>query len=194
MLYSREKQWQALNIFLRKQICFVMILEQNFPRGNERWKAEMTDNRFLPSIVGYFQRWLTMSFLLASSEVHLFSSKYAVPSFFITISKRTDPGEQLLSVCTKMAVCLHNYFSLEQPSQSSLRKRTQPQRDCWGRAGSSMVSSSQKMLWQQFPHVLTTVNRCSCIAFSSPADLKALCNGSTTICFPQAEMISPLVI
>ena len=143
----------------------------------------MTDICFLPSVVGYFQIRLTMSFLLPSSEVHLFSSKYAVPSSFITTSKCTDPGEQLLSVRTKMAVCSHDYFSLEQPSQSSLRKSTQPWRVCWGRAGSSMVSSSQKMLQQQFPRVLTTVKHCSYIVFFSPADLKALYNGGTAISF-----------
>lgn len=159
----------------------------------------MTDIRFLPSVVGYFQRWLTMSFLLPSSEVHLFSSRYAVLSSFITISKWTDPGEPLLSVRTKTAVCLYKYFFTgaafpEQPSQSSLRKRTQPQRVCWGRAGSSMVSSSQKMLQQQFPHVLISVKHCSYLTLFLSTDLKALYNGSTTIPFSQAGTTSPLII
>jgi len=135
-----------------------------------------------------------MSFLPGSSELHLFSSKCAVPSSFIIISKCTDRGEQILSVHTKMAVCLHNYFSPEQPSKSSLRKKRQPQGVWWGRAGSSMVSSSQKMLQHPFPHVLTTVKHCSYPAFSSPADLKPLYNGSIAISFSQAETISLLVI
>lgn len=138
-----------------------------------------------------------MSFLLSSSEVHFFSSKYSVPSSFITISKCTDAGEQLLSVRAKTAVRLHNYFSPEQPSQSNLSKRTgcaPPRRLCWGRAGSSTVSSSQKMLQQQFPRVLTTVKRCCYIASFSPADLKALYNSSTSLSFSEAQMISPRVI
>lgn len=157
----------------------------------------MTDNRFLPSVVGYFQIWLTLSFLLPSSEVHIFSSKYTVPSSFITISKCTDAGEQLLSVRTKTAVRSHNYFSPEQPSQSSLSKRTgcaPPWRLSWGRAGSSTVSSSQKMLQQQFPHVLTTVKRCCYKASFSPADLKALYKGSISLSFSEAQMIGPHVI
>lgn len=167
-----------------------------FQSGKERWVAEMTDSRFLPSVVGYFQIRLTMSFLLPSSEVHFFSSKYAVPSSFITISKCTDAGEQLLSVRTKTAVHLHNYFSPitfpKQPEQKD-RLRTAPE-TLLGRAGSSTVSSSQKMLQQQFPRVLTTVKRCCYIASFSPADLKALYNSSISLSFSEAQMIGPHVI
>lgn len=82
-----------------------------------------------------------MSFLLTSSEVHFFFS-FLLFHYY----KCTDPGEQLLSVPMEAAVFLHNYFSLKQPSQSSLRKRTscaQPWRPCWGKTGSSMASFPQ---------------------------------------------------
>lgn len=110
-----------------------------------------------------------MSFLLTSSEVRFFfffSSQICSSFLFCHYYKCRDPGEQLLSVHTKAAVCLHNYFSLKQPSQSSLRKRTsctQPWRPCWGRAGSSMVS---------FPE-------------DAPAVISTCANNSKTVAFAQ---------